>query len=773
MTRSEPPTAALSRRSVPPPGLVGPASRRWAPLGFTLLCAGLLLVRAGTSPVDLLQYAAYVVFALLLPGTLVYRALRPRRRTLVEDLAMGAAVGLVLELAAWVGYSMLDWQGWAWTWPALVAVPFLAVPALRRHWRPDGYQPVPVAWSWSVAGVVCCFTAYLAVVFLDRNPILPPNEGTQQYLDLAYQLSLAGQAKHSFPVTLPQVAGEPLYYHWFGYVHMAMTSLIGHLDLPVVALRLSIPALCALAIVLTAVVGWRLTGRPLVGAVAAVLFFAVGEFNFTDPVTMPFGTQVTFVIWHGMSMIYSWVLLIAVILPLAEIIRRDSGTVTDRPEPADRRERVGLAGAFVVATVLLFGSSGAKASTLPVVAVALAVTAVAMLVGQRRIPWAVVGAGVITGAAQLFATAVLYRFQTYGTGFGPLQGLSPYWSGSGEPGVPQWLLVLGVWLAFGLNMLLRTVGAGALVWLRRGRLSPVQWFLLGGAVAGPGIYLTMSQASGGNQYFTRAGFTFGALLSAWGWVMVFDRAQLFARGRRTLAVATGAFALVLVWAQVNFARPQPPGGPFQALAPMLTWALVLGLAAVAGAVVWRVLRRYQPAMRGRGGLVLLTLALVAGAPGLIMDGVKSVRSPNGGAYANVPLPGSRVDAARWVRDHSAATDVVATNVHCLAHYGELCDSRSFWLSAYAERSVLVEGWAFAPRMAATGLGPFWDPDRLALNDAAFQAPTPEILHQLRDGYGVRWLVVDRAVRRESEQLTMLAPRRYDNGRLAVYELGSP
>ena len=56
---------------------------------------------------------------------------------------------------------------------------------------------------------------------------------------------------------------------------------------------------------LTAVVGWRVSGRPYAGAVAAALFFAVGEFNFTDPVTLPFGTQATFVVWHGMSMIYA------------------------------------------------------------------------------------------------------------------------------------------------------------------------------------------------------------------------------------------------------------------------------------------------------------------------------------------------------------------------------------------------------------------------------------------------------------------------------------
>ena len=734
-----------------------PALTRWAPLGFTVAFAAVILLRAGTGPVDLVRYAAYVCLALVLPGTLVYRALRHRPHTLVEDLAMGAAVGLALEIAAWAAFSALELRGVIWLWPALVAIPFAALPRLRRHWRVRGYTPVPVGWSWAVAGVVCFFTTYLAMVFLDRNPILPTSENTQQYLDLAYQLSLAGEAKHNFPVDLPQVAGDPLYYHWFGYGHMAMTSLVGHIDLPVVALRLAIPALCAAAIVLTAVVGWRVSGRPYVGAVAAALFFVVGEFNFTHPVTMPFGTQVTFVIWHGMSMIYSWVLLIAVIAPLADIIGR-------------RNDRVpGLGrGAFVVAALLLFTSSGAKASSLPVVAVALAVTAVVLLVANRRIPWGVVLAGLITGAAQLFATAVLYRFQTYGVQLGPLQGLKPFWAN--PSGTPELIVVAAVWVAFGLNMLLRTAGIIPLVWLRRGRLEPVQWFLLAGAVAGPAIYLLFSQPSSGNQYFIRAGFTFGILLSAWGYVLVFERAQLSNRARLVLGVETVAFAAALVWAQLTYAKSPPVGESLSPLEPLLRWALLLCVVGVVAGVVWWIAGLRWPSLRGRGAVVALTAVLVAGAPGLVMDEYKSVQSPNGGAYANVPLPKSRVDAARWVRDHGSPDDVIATNVHCLGYWGDVCDARSFWLSAYAERSVLVEGWGFSPRQAVTGAVPFWDPGKLSLNDQAFTAPTADGLRELRERHGVRWLVVDRTVGPESPVLATLADRRYDNGRLAVYQL---
>ena len=250
--------ATLPDEAIAPAGQARPAAHwRWLPLVAGVGFVAVTLAAAGTSPVDLLRYAFYVAYALLLPGTLVYRLLRGRPHTLVEDVAMGAAVGLVLELPAWAVFAALGIQGWLWLWPLAVVVPFLAVPKLRGLWVVRDYRPTPIGWSWSVVGVVAFFTTYLSVVFLRRNPVLPTGEGTMQYLDLPYQLSLAGEAKHQFPIHLPQVAEEPLYYHWFGYAHMASGSLIGHIDLPVVALRLAIPALCALAALLTAVVGWR------------------------------------------------------------------------------------------------------------------------------------------------------------------------------------------------------------------------------------------------------------------------------------------------------------------------------------------------------------------------------------------------------------------------------------------------------------------------------------------------------------------------------------
>ncbi|NUO60308.1 MAG: hypothetical protein HOV78_26885, partial [Hamadaea sp.] len=699
---------------------------------------------------------AYAVWAVVLPGTLVYRALRPTPRTLVEDVAMGAAVGLTLELVAWAVFSALDVRFLLPGWPLLVVVVFLTK-RLRRHWRPVGYTPVSLGWAWSLAAIVIFWTLYLYVVFLARNPVLPTSEETRQYLDLSYQLSLAGEAKNHLPLHVPQVAGEPLNYHWFAYAHMAMASLVGGTDLAAVSLRFAVPALCALTIVLTAVVGARISRRPWAGVVAAALFFTVGEVNFTDPVTMPFGTQATFVIWHGMSMIYSWALLVALIGVLVAIIT------------GEWRSWRG----YLLAALLIAASSGAKASSLPVVLAALLLVAVVQVVRTKRIPWPVVLLGVLTAAGQFFATAVLYRFQTYATDINVFGSLAVFYdppAGEERGWWEQAAITTGVFAAFLLNLELRQAGIVPLLWRRRLRLEPAQWLLLGGALGGVAAYLLLRQLSDGQQYFARAGFAFGVLLSAWGYVEVFERARLSARARWYLGVFAGGLALATVLAQVAFAGPSTGQRPFDPAVPILRWAFFLLLCGMAGAIVWYALRGSRPELRGKGGLVVLTAILVIGAPGLVMDMVKSARSPNGGAYYNTTMPRSRVLAARWVREHSRPDDVLATNVHCLpvAYLGR-CDPRSFWLSAYAERRVLVEGWTFAPRIAGDALKPFWDQALLDRNDRVFTDPTPEDLAAVKAD-GVRWLVADARSGEVSPELAAYADLRHTEGPVSVYEV---
>ncbi|WP_433312731.1 hypothetical protein [Micromonospora chersina] len=739
-----------------------PAALRWAPAVATYAAVVAVLLAADTPAAAIARWTAYAALAVLLPGTLVFRALRRRPHTLVEDLAMGAAVGLVLELVAWAGFTALGVPGWLRLWPLAVVAPFAAVPRLRRHWLVRHPTAVPAGWAWSLAGVVVGFTLYLYGSFLAVNPVLPTDEGQAQYIDLAFQLSIAGAATHQVPPEVPQVAGEPLHYHWFGFAHLAATSLVSGVDLPTVLFRLAVPALCALAAVLVAVVGWRITGRPYAGVVAAALLFTVGEFGFENGWRQLFGSQATFIVWGSPSMTYSWVLLLPLVAVLGEIVGRARG-VTVPPLGRD---------AWPLAVLFLAASTGAKASTLPVVLAALGLTAAATLLVRRRLSRGVLVAAGLALAAQFFATAVLFAFESHGVVLDPFSGLRPYVPTDRPAGVTAlWWVLVG--LAFLLNLQLRVAGALALLRLRRWRLEPVQVFLLGGALAGPAIYLLVGHPGSSNQYFTRTGFAFGVLLSAWGWAEVADRAALAVRGRWLLGAGAAGLAVLLTAVQLDSAVSTPAVPAYAPVLPLLLWAAVLAVPLVLAALCWPALVGRWPGLAGRGGLVLLTAVLAAGAPGLVMDAAATRVYPNGGAYPVVAMPASRVEAARWVRAHSAPDDVLATNAHCREVVDGWCDARSFWLSGYAERSVLVEGWAFAPRMVGRPEGPyapFWDAGRQRANDTAFAAPTAAGLAALRDRYGVRWLVVDRQVGAEAPALRTLADLRFENSRTAVYRL---
>ena len=71
----------------------------------------------------------------------------------------------------------------------------------------------------------------------------------------------------------------------------------------------------------------------------------------------------------------------------------------------------------------------------------------------------------------------------------------------------------------------------------------MQSFLLGGALAGPAIYLLLGHPGSSNQYFVRAAFVFGALLSAWGYARCWTPRGCPGPGGSPWRPAGAAFAL--------------------------------------------------------------------------------------------------------------------------------------------------------------------------------------------------------------------------------------
>jgi hypothetical protein len=154
----------------------------------------------------------------------------------------------------------------------------------------------------------------------------------------------------------------------------------------------------------------------------------------------------------------------------------------------------------------------------------------------------------------------------------------------------------------------------------------------------------------------------------------------------------------------------------------------------------------------------------------------------GGASAARPVPAApappgALTVARWLREHSRPDDLVATNAHCRWGLEDPCDSRHSWVAALAERRVLVEGWTYTtlnlnswrPGLLVQNI-PFWDEERIRLNDAAFDTPSRETIGLLRRRYGVGWLFVDERLVRSTSTIGEFADLQARSGDYALYRV---
>ena len=82
----------------------------------------------------------------------------------------------------------------------------------------------------------------------------------------------------------------------------------------------------------------------------------------------------------------------------------------------------------------------------------------------------------------------------------------------------------------------------------------------------------------------------------------------------------------------------------------------------------------------------------------------------------------------------------------------MCDNRNFWVSAWSERQIVIEGWGYTAATnknyvagEANSTIPAPDPERLKLNDAAFTDPSAETIGALVDAHDVKWLFVEQGL----------------------------
>jgi hypothetical protein len=747
-------------------------SSGWLPASILAAATAAVLVHYDTPIVDVALFAAYVVLGLALPGMLWVRLLRGRGAHISEDAALGLALGYCLEIATYIPARAVGAPLLVLVWPIVTLVAFAALPALRRHWRGSG-ERAPAWWSWSLAAMLGYLLVYAAGTYFAQHHLV----GTDTpYVDMPYHLALLAELRYHVPPDIPYVAGVPLAYHWFFYADAAAASWVTGIEPVTLLYRLSGLPMFMTFVVLTAAAARRLTGGWWTGpaAVAIALFGAVAGPYGWIPDSVP-DTQILGTTWTSPTNLFGLALFAAVILAVLDLL------TTEGPVPRRRWLLVGL---------LIFGVAGAKATELPLLMLGLVTVLFGTAITGRRLHRSAAIGLILTTVGFALATILLFR--------GASLGLS---IGLGAPQTFPLTLSIGARNAGGIHQLwapIVALGVAAVMWsflwagafglLARWRKSvadPSILLLVGICAAALGAVSVFLYPGLSQYYFLRGAAGAFGLLAAAGIAAMVDRIPAESRSR-SLIVA-GAVALVagaaLVIAIEALGRANAPKlGATRlagvALAVVLP-VMLLVAAAVAGYVVARVAARRSVPLHGAVPLVVVALVMGFGAPRTVAVASAPFTA---GTYLDDVVPGDGITAARWLRDHSAPSDLVATNMHCrpVEKTPGVCDARHFWVAAYTERHVLVEGWAYTTEanIRAVELGvsdrtvPFWDPAMLAANDAAFTNPTAATLATLRDRYGVHWLLAD-LTKADAVGLAAHADLRDLEGDFAIYELRQP
>ena len=703
---------------------------------------------------ELMAASLVIILTQVLPGLVVWRSVRPRAGWWVEDVALGFAIGAALAVPSQL---IAVWSSATWLAgliPLLVAAALFTMPSTRVRILSAQTRPLPWLWGLTVAGS-CTLTAVAAIKAF-REPVRWTGWATP-YVDFPYHLALSGELAHRFPPHYPQVAGDTLLYHWFSHAWVAQVSNLSGAPLDVVLMRF-MPALLAVAVPLaTAALAMRISRLVWAGPLAAVIAFAVVDFDvwgfgrLTSPMAGPLSPT------QGFGLL--------VLLPTIAVL-----VLRWRGESAH--------GSYAVLLPLLVIAGGSKGSMLPVlVAGALLASSQALLVRSphaRRVILDTVSAAVVL--------AVLIRFM-FGGGVGGtgLAIFEPLINSRAEEFLGADAKVTGLTLVSFLTLAMLPTFMGAVGGLRillgrDTRRDTIGWLLAGCALAGGGAIMVLDHPGFAQYYFLRTAEAPLSILAGWG------TATLLAAARRPVRLAVVSAATGLLAVPLTGVWPGPLDQSdtrhFTAWASVFVFLGVVGSVALVCAGVFGRHERKQRSLAAIG--VLVTAVSVAGLVPAIAGVIGPMPSPKFGVEKQPGAIHSKdVRAARWIRNHSDPDDVVMTNRHCLTGRGENCDHRRFYVAAYSERGVLLEGWAYTKKANALGAErgvsgnrvEFWDPELLELNDGFLLEPNAAEAGRLYE-LGVRWVYMDHSIR-HSDDLAPFAQRRFRSGSVRVYELAIP
>jgi len=565
--------------------------------------------------------------------------------------------------------------------------------------------------------------------FVSQSPLPGATATVSYYPDLMWGMGLAAEALHHWPMTTPQVLGEPLRYHTFAFIDIAATSQQTGIDLAVTMLRLAPASLLLVVVLQLAHAGRRFAGVPWAAPVAAGLVLLVGGLDLGAERAPPLIGLFFSSLYLSPSQLLGMAMFLPVVVVIADCLEAGPG----RPRAAT----------LAMLALLLFGCMGAKASILPLLIGGLVVYGV----WTRRIDVRVVACLVLCGLAFVASYLLLYSGGREGTALNPLESafrsfpgreLEPFRQAGGVREVLSY--PVAAWIT-AVALLVPLAGL-AFARVRLRRPTPDQAWLLGLLACSVVAFFALDLPGLSQLYFLWYGLTAGGLLAAGGVVEAGRRWRAGDRRGVPAALAAGVAlgALLALGA---------PAGHTSLLRAYIAVAALLG----AAALVFAALSARRPLPLWPAVLVvgaLLTAGMID-APADRLPGIAS-RALSGETVHRQADPKTERGVTRdlvrgldWVREHTEEDAVLAVNNHLRRPAAG--DSLYFYYSALAQRRVFIESWEYADKALAAGTAasragrhPF--AQRLALNDAVYAGTGGSAAAQLRRR-GVGYVLVDR------------------------------
>ncbi|GAA0948219.1 hypothetical protein GCM10009554_45600 [Kribbella koreensis] len=727
------------------------------------LSAVLLLVRIGDSTGESVRWVLTWLIAVLLPGTLLWRALAGGR-SLTQDLGFGAVLGLAWQLAVWAICTALGLPLLQWAFVAGLLLFF----AFNKALRPP--VAAPPRW-WHVLLVSSLLLAMVRTVLVLLRPVpLPPLPATR-HQDIWYQLGLVQQLLHDVTPRDPWVLGEPLIYHWFATASMASGSVMADVR-PATVLIHQWPLTMLLTLVL---VGWaagellseRKWAAPLAGLLAGVLPGAIQLVN--TPTANMSAAQVV----QGPTGTMAAVVMLGLLGPTVLILRRQAGR-----------------GVWTVMVLMLALATGTKPTLLPIMLAGCLLAGGVAWVAEREAPWRIAALTGVT-ATFLLASSFALTGSTGGSRFQLLAALrvQPYYQAvTGDKSYPatgNWVLpslehgdARMILFAVVLVTYYLLVDAPRLLTLLGMKMSPMRrdpayWWISGCVAAGTGVTLVFSHTGYSEYHFLGAILALGIV----GVVAVGVNLAGQTRPRDLVIVAVAglatAVALYLFW---------PTDTETHTVARAAAGLLApFGVLALVGSLVILGINRTRQAASAAVQVIVLTVAASLPVQFIVIgdalrDASKPLPPPN--IEYRTYLTREEQSAMLWLSKHLEPNDVAVSNVFCMpVPYRPGCPNDAYWMSGLSGVQMWMGGWAYAPaNLAATEhkhsfllqQSPW--PDRVLDSRIAVEKPSEAHLAKLAGDVGVTLIIGDLRAGPVSPKLDQLAIPIYRNQDIRIYRL---